>query len=200
MASILVTGCEEDGTDQSANVASSLTFPRPPCAVCLRISRRVCTHHGGERSSEKSRLTCLAQVGGHPCPGTPPPRRAATRRDAYNDARRDLAHERNTQYVMVRDVIPTTTRRGHPCAIPLTSANDLRLTCYENMYLLLACDLFPKLFVVRLRFVLRFRAPFVSPYERLVTLGSKLSEITIPEWQNAKMAEANEYFIFFDCN
>lgn len=48
MASILVTGCEEDGTDQSANVASGLTFPRPPCAVCLRISRRVCTHHRGK--------------------------------------------------------------------------------------------------------------------------------------------------------
>lgn len=46
MASILVTGCEEDGADQSANVTSGLTSPRPP--ACLRISRRVCTYHGGK--------------------------------------------------------------------------------------------------------------------------------------------------------
>ena len=30
MASILVTGCEEDGADQSANAASGLTSPCPP--------------------------------------------------------------------------------------------------------------------------------------------------------------------------
>lgn len=105
MASILVTGCEEDGTDQSANVASGLTFPRPPCAVCLRISRRVCTHRGGKdrlknRASPASRRSGVTLT------------RVLLRRDAYSDARRDFAAR--AQYVIVRDVIPTTTRRGHP--------------------------------------------------------------------------------------
>jgi hypothetical protein len=80
MASILVTGCEEDGADQSANVASGLTSPRPPHTACLRISRRVCVHIARGRSSEKSRLTCLAQVGGHPRPCTPPRPTARSRR------------------------------------------------------------------------------------------------------------------------
>lgn len=54
------------------------------------------------------------------------------RRDAYNDARRDFAHERNTQYVIVRDVIPTTARRGHPCAIPPTSATATYGLCIKK--------------------------------------------------------------------
>lgn len=73
------------------------------CSVCLRISRRVCTHHrgrrrgGGERSSEKSRLTCLARIRGHPHPSTPPPTRDATLR--------------TSAHVIVRDVISTTNER-----------------------------------------------------------------------------------------
>jgi len=125
MASILVTGCEEDGTDQSANVASGLTFPRPPCAVCLRISRRVCTHHKGEdhlknRASPASRRSGVTLT------------RILLRRDAYNDARCDFAHERSTQYAIGCDVIPTTTRTS--CAISPTSINDLWLWKHDTFY------------------------------------------------------------------
>lgn len=123
MASILVTGCEEDGADQSANVASGLTFPRPPCAhsVLADISARVYTSQGGGggRSSEKSRLTCLARVRGHPHPSTPPPTRDATLR--------------TSAHVIVRDVISTTTRDEDAIS---TSAYSLRATKI-SMHLLL---------------------------------------------------------------
>jgi len=48
------------------------------CRVLADISARVYTSQGG-RPSEKSRLTCLAQVGGHPHSDTPPPRRIQRR-------------------------------------------------------------------------------------------------------------------------
>lgn len=63
MASILVTGCEEDGADQSANVASGLTSPCPPPYTCRYLG--ACVHIRG-KMVKKSRLTCLARVGGHP--------------------------------------------------------------------------------------------------------------------------------------
>lgn len=109
MASILVTGCEEDGTDQSANVASGLTFPRPPCAVCLRISRRVCTHHRGKdrlknRASPASRRSGVTLT------------RVLLRRDAYGNARLRARAQCAIRDSPRRDP-PTTARRGHPCAI-----------------------------------------------------------------------------------
>jgi len=78
------------------------------CCVLADISARVYTSRG-ERSSEKSRLTCLAQVEGHL--DTPPPRRIQ---------RRATRLHARAQYVIVHNVIPTITRRGHPCAIPPT--------------------------------------------------------------------------------
>lgn len=67
MASILVTGCEEDGADQSANAASGLTSPCPPAVPRISLEERVCIHGNGEkRSFEKSRLTCVPRVGGQP--------------------------------------------------------------------------------------------------------------------------------------
>lgn len=140
MASILVTGCEEDGTDQSANVASGLTFPRPPCAVCLRISRRVCTNRGGKdrlknRTSpalRRSRVTLT---------------RVLLRRDAYSVARRDFAAR--AQYAIRDSPRCDTTRRGHPCAISPTFASDLRLTCHEYRHSPPARDLSPVLKTLR---------------------------------------------------
>lgn len=55
MASILVTGCGEDGADQSANVASGLTSPRPLHTACLRISRPdVYTSRGEDRLKNRA--------------------------------------------------------------------------------------------------------------------------------------------------
>lgn len=119
MASILVTGCEEDGTDQSANVASgtSPSLVLRVLSVLADISARVYTSRGG-RSSEKSRLTCLARVRGHPHPSTPPPTHDATLR--------------TSAHVIVRDVISTTTRDEN--AIYGWLRYGLQFTCYENRH------------------------------------------------------------------
>lgn len=119
MASILVTGCEEDGADQSANVTSGLTFPRPPRTLsCACEYLGACVHiTGGKDPSEKSRLTCLARVRGHPHPSTPPPTRDATLR--------------TSAHVIVRDVISTTTRDEDAIS---TSAYGLQITRYENRH------------------------------------------------------------------
>lgn len=70
--------------------------------VLVDISARAYT--SGGRSYEKSRLTCLAQVGGHP--------RAPLHRDVYADAIARGSVKWTHGCDSPRDVISTTTRRG----------------------------------------------------------------------------------------
>lgn len=136
------------------------------CCVLADISARVYTSRG-ERSSEKSRLTCLAQVGGHPHPGTPPPRRIQQR------ATRLRAR---AQYA-IRDS-PRRDTDDHATGTfvcDITSTSGLRLTYYKNRYapLTCACDFTPIPKIFRNR-----RSPFrVSFASMSVTLLSELLEI-----------------------
>lgn len=90
------------------------------CCVLADISARVYTSRG-ERSSEKSRLTCLAQVEGHPHPGTPPPRRIQ---------RRAMRLRARAQYA-IRDS-PRRDPDDHETRTPVRDTTYLRqrLTAY----------------------------------------------------------------------